>query len=530
MQKNGSDQVALDNEVYDRSNNTIFLKQGRISEVVSAIGESLSDSGQNVFVYGDRLVEVIERKKSDKGIDRPDGALMIHAVESNNLVEKIGRSCAVAKWDGRSGGYVPTDCPKRVADIYMSRGYWPELPDLIGFTEAPFIDLDGRLVNTPGYDDKTQIYLTLSPFLSGMVMPKKSTLELARISIRALQAHLSEFAFVESEGGSKPDESGAIAAIMTVLQRRVLESAPAFAISATAAGTGKTTLAEVCSIIATGRRPAVASLGDDASETEKRIQGMLMAGENPIVLDNITTKIGDEPVINQALSQPRLIFRPLGASSMINIPTNATMFLTGNSLSVVGDMRRRTVLIRMDAKQENPEKRRFKSNIIESTIKQRGKLIAAALTIIMAYIEAGEPEPDGWNPVGSFDQWDRLIRRPLMWAGLPDPLLSSQALKDIDPDIEGIRMMFDAWRKAFDPINLYPLKVSSIIEKADSSEPGAAQLKDALNFITWEKISSKRVAGWLRSNRDRIVDGYRITMAGHDSVSGVGLWKLVRCE
>jgi putative DNA primase/helicase len=123
-----------------------------------------------------------------------------------------------------------------------------------------------------------------------------------------------------------------------------------------------------------------------------------------------------------------------------------------------------------------------------------------------------------------------------MWAGLPDPLGPSQALKDVDPEIEALRVMIDAWDEAFnkpDALRLEkvpkPYKLSDVIAKSQSSDEGAAKLRDALNYVCSEKVTSLRLSGWLRRNRDRIIDGRRFVLAEHDSTSKIGKWKLETC-
>lgn len=519
INENSSDDVRR----FDSDGNLseIRILAGRKPDIVSALGEALAATIQPVYVSGGRLVELIEHYATDTRVARSKEALIIHPISPLRLMELAGKACSWSKWDGRSSSYVPTDCPRQVAEMYLERGHWPELPELQGFTESPYLDINGRLIEHPGFNHETGIFLSLSKDISGLNIPRKPTRQHSINAVKVLRNHLSEFQFVSEE-----DEAAALAALISTLQRRILPAAPGFAISATAAGTGKTTLAEVCTIVATGRRPAVLSIGQDPQETEKRIVGVLLAGDPVVLLDNISEPVGGD-LLCQVLSQPKVKVRPLGGSGSIEVPSGSTMFFTGNALSIKGDLKRRVLLIRMDAGLENPEQRKFKRDILEDTYRQRGPFISAALTISAAYLTAGEPEIEGWHPFGSFGAWDRMVRRPLMWAGLPDPLGTSQALKDVDPEIEAMRMMIDAWNEAFKAGGSH--KLSDVIAKSGSVEAGAAKLKDALNYICSEKITSRRLAGWLRRNRDRIIDGRRFVLAAHDNDSKVGMWKLEKC-
>ena len=63
----------------------------------------------------------------------------------------------------------------------------------------------------------------------------------------------------------------------------------------------------------------------------------------------------------------------------------------GNNISIADDLGRRTLLVQLDAKIEKPWHRAFQGNILEEIASDRGKFIAAALTIPPAYIAAGIP-------------------------------------------------------------------------------------------------------------------------------------------
>ena len=92
------------------------------------------------------------------------------------------------------------------------------------------------------------------------------------------------------------------------------------------------------------------------------------------------------------MTQKEFQFRPLGLSKLIKIKLNANFIFTGNNLDIRGDMKRRVVLIRFDAKRERPEQRKFKRDIIKYAKRNRGEIIKAALTIPLAYNSFIGPE------------------------------------------------------------------------------------------------------------------------------------------
>lgn len=519
--------ASADGETFDPDGRRVIRHEpGRISEVLDQIGLALAESGANIFYTNNRLVHIYPAPESNRGgVHRPGGTLILHPIDSAHLSELATAAAIHERYDARSESYKLCDCPRRVADMYVARGYWPELPQLTGFIEAPTITPDGRLIEQHGYDDGTGLFLCAN-IPSWRAPALKPSAEEAKNALAFIQEALREFPFVAAE-----DRAAAVAGIMTGLLRRVLPAAPLLAITAPTPGTGKTLIAETVAVIATGRRASVLSLGHDEAEAEKRVAGMLLAAYLVIALDNIERPLKGD-LLCQVLTQPLVQLRPLGGSGMLSIPTHALLVATGNNLSVVGDLKRRTMLIRLDAGQERPETRTFKHDHLEDVIfAQRGELIRAALTIPLAYLAAGAPAIEGLHPFGGFEAWDKLVRRPLLWLGEADPLKASATLREQDPELEGMRLLLSAWRATFGD---EPKTAAEIVDAgmAGSHMGGAyihPDLRDALQLICSEKPNTRRLGYWLRAHRDRIVDGMQLKPAGVDGVSKVTRWRVSRC-
>lgn len=494
---------------------------GRLPEILDEIGAALADADSNLFTYTGRLVRIYAAPKSThNGIARARGALILHPVDSAHLAELAGRAALHERYDARSEAYRVCDCPRRVADAYLSRGNWPELRALAGFIEAPTVTLEGRLIDQAGYDKETGLFLAFECIQGYAPPPTRPTIEQAKEAVCYLLESVIGFPFVDDS-----DRSAFLAGVMTGLLRRILPAAPMSAIAAPSPGTGKTLIAETFAIVATGRRACVLSLGHDDSESEKRMAGVLMAGDACIVLDNIERPLKGD-LLCQVCTQQFVRLRPLGASGMVSIPTHALLVATGNNLSIVGDLKRRVVLIRMDAGQERPEQRSFDRDHLEYVQAHRGELIRAALTIILAYLGAGAPAITSLHPLGGFEHWDRMVRRPLVWLGFPDPLKASECLRDQDPDLEAMRLLFAAWHELYGNTAKTAAEVSAAgIESAPMSATYSnPDLHDALYLVCSEKPNARRLGYWLRAHRDRIVDGLTLKQSGADTHTKVARW------
>lgn len=499
---------------------------GQLPETLDQLGAALS-AMDNLFVWAGRLVRLhrISAASTSAALRREEGAVVLVEVDAAHLSELAGRAALHLKYDKRSSDYVPTDCPIKVAQAYLARGHWPEIKRLVGVVEAPTLASDGRPLTRPGFDAASGMFLAFDPAgLPGwQSLAPAPDAEDAKAAAEVLLELIDNFPFVEPA-----DRSAALAAIIVTLIRRSLPASPLIGITAPTPGSGKTFLAELFSVIACGRRPAVLSLGHDEAEDEKRLAGAFMAGDGIILLDNVSRPLNSD-LLNQGCSQPFLRLRPLGGSSMVSVSTAAQLMATGNGLAIVGDLKRRTVLVRLDAKVERPELRRFDFDPLERALAERGRYIHAALTIPLAYLAAGSPAVKA-DPFGSFSDWDRYVRRPLIWLGFDDPLSTAEILREHDPDLEAARMFLSAWHDAF---GSRAVAATEIVRAALETTPMNGdymrpELREALQVMCFEKITSRRVGNWLRVNRDRIVDGMRVAYVGEDAKAKVARWAVVK--
>jgi len=203
------------------------------------------------------------------------------------------------------------------------------------------------------------------------------------------------------------------------------------------------------------------------------------------------------------------------------------VIVTGNNLAIVGDAKRRTVLVQMDACDERPETREFTWDVLVETIKNRNQLIRAALEITKAYFEAGRPRVEGWKPFGSFNDWDAMVRRPLMYFGEPDPIASANVLREIDPDLEAMRLMFSAIHSKYD---VRDVTASQIIDDGLANLSGvytSPDLREALELTCGGRIDPRRLGNWLRVHANRIVDGLQLQRWRTDGQAKVARWRVV---
>ena len=284
-------------------------------------------------------------------------------------------------------------------------------------------------------------------------------------------------------------------------------------------------------MIVTGSKAQIFSLGWSKEEMLKTFSAALLQGEPVISFDNCEEELGGA-LLCQALTETSVRVRPLGKSETVVVPSVATMFATGNNLIIQGDLYRRAIVGRLDAGCEKPEERSFDFEPLDLIEAERGKYLAAALTLLKAYFCAGSPRVV--SRLGSFEQWSDTVRSTLIWAGLPDPVSTMRETLENDPQRQMARSVMTAWMallgseivSSSDLIaRAYGSSFSDVSQTVDADL--AADLRRALDQIAGEgnSISSTRVGKWLSANCNKIIDGMKITREGQNR-SGAVTWKI----
>jgi hypothetical protein len=144
------------------------------------------------------------------------------------------------------------------------------------------------------------------------------------------------------------------------------------------------------------------------------------------------------------------------------------------------------------------------------------RLLGAALTILRAYVVAGQPQRE-LRPWGSFDGWSRLVRQAVVWVGLPDPgetryLLQAQA----DVTAEAMSLLLSCWER-MDP-DRQGLTAAEVIDRLfkraqDSPPAWHAEMRAAVESLVG-RGDSRALGNKLRSYRRRIFQGLFIDQAG----------------
>lgn len=409
----------------------VRIGSGKLARAVDDTIELLRDQG-DVFDRGDSMVHVTD--------DR------LRVLDRYGLDQYLGGLIQYQR-PGTKGTWVDSNAPADLSKRILSSAASRKLKPLLGVITAPTLRADGSLLNQPGYDRVAQLYLYLDGNDAPEV-PEAPDLATVNQAVDTLMMPFREFPFAE-----RVDKSVLLAALLTGSVRRVLPEAPAFGFDAPVPGSGKTLLASAVSALATGEDPSVFPHVDskDDEEVRKRLFSTFAAGSGALLWDNILGQF-DSASLAAALTRPTFSDRVLGRSETRTVPSRVMVLLTGNNLTITGDMTRRVLVCRVDPRIEEAARREFAFDPLAYVRENRQRLIAACLTILRGWLSRGSDRCSG--SMASFEMWNDWIRQAVAWIGREvapgdyvDPLDALERSMSKDTSLQDVGALVDAlWR------------------------------------------------------------------------------------
>jgi hypothetical protein len=494
----------------------IQIKNGELSSLATRAEERLIAAGVPIYQRGGALVRpIIETVDATRG--RKTKICQLKILDTVYARDLLGRHAVWEKWDARARRDVAVNPPGDIAATMLARaGDWM-FPVITGVISAPTMRPDGSLLLDPGYDAATRLLLVEPPAMPAIA--DHPTRQDAEAALKLIEGLLTGFPFVDDVA-----RTVALSAIITPVVRGAFTVAPLHASRAPTAGSGKSFLWDIVAAIAIGQFMPVMSAGASEEETEKRLGATLMAGQPLISIDNISAELGGDALC-QIIERPVVDIRILGRSERVRIEAGGTsLFATGNNFTIVGDVCRRVITANLDPATERPELRQFAFDPIELVMADRGKYIAAALTICRAYFVAGRP--DRAPRLASFEGWSDTVRSALMWLGKDDPVKSMEDTRAEDPERIELSDMLEAWAAVIGAGPETRMKLAAVPTKGLSMrreavadlEPTYPDFHAALFAMAQRNANRTGKSGppnarmfgkWLQRFKGRIVNGKR---------------------
>jgi primase-polymerase (primpol)-like protein len=506
---------------------------------------------RDLYCRGDSLGIVI-REEGDTA-QLPGGVELIHAAGNMRFVPiapavlgcRLTRLASFFRWKpDKSGEFTAEDChpPDWLIAAVAEHCYWPGVSRLVSITECPYVRADGSIA-APGFD--RAIGALYRPTIKLPAIPARPTKKDVLDALLLLGELVCQFPF---ESGF--DRDVWLADLFTCIQRPVIAGpVPGFVYNGNAAGVGKGLLIDLIGIIAHGASVGTRTYPADPKEAEK-VKLTLALSAVPIVhFDNVPEGgfYGGE-VMDSMLTSTVTSGRILGFTrDSGSVPLRPSWHISGNNISPTKDSGRRWLPSNLKTALEKPYERDDldEENLRDHALKNRPGLLRAALIILRAHAQAGRPrgEQDGkpWAPLGSFEEWDRIVRGAVHFAtdndclhtqrkgeeDRPDRLDKAALLAgwlEIDPGRDGrtIEEALDAVTKTPD---IYPtLRAALLALGRDGKLPGVDKLKYKLRAMKNTPINIPATED-TPSRRMRFETGDE----ARSSRNGGRLWKVVAC-
>jgi putative DNA primase/helicase len=498
----------------------IVFDGARLDRMVEQAEEVLIRQDADIYQYASKLVRPVFEERPLSGGQKGKSA-EFKEITHTYLLAELAKFIDWRRFSKQKGEFVPAPPEDRVARAMLERvGRW-KFRKTTGVISAPTLRPDGTVLKEEGYDPATGLILLGPPPLSMRERPTKADAERALALIDGL---LDECPFVD-----EASRSVALSELITPTVRGALDCSPIHATDAPVAGTGKTYISSIAAAIAQGLPGCIPlAAGFTNEEFVKRLNAFMVTGISYFTIDNMTIPLHGEELC-QIVTSSTYMPRIFGKLQIKELPNTYTISANGNNLKVLADLTRRVLLCKLNAKSERPELREFKRSPVDEILAARGKYIAAVLTIVRAYIVAGEPKQD-LTTLNGFKGWTRFVRSPLVWLGKVDPAVTLEEARRRDTDLQKRYQVLAAIAEAFGKhsgalTERWPdcARTSSEMVEAVNGRvirdahgklradcvAAAGLLKDALMLIAIKEheLTANKIGYWFRTNSEKPVSG-----------------------
>ncbi|MCF6745335.1 hypothetical protein E9529_13870 [Blastococcus sp. KM273128] len=385
------------------NNRPLVEVNGDRHEVITSLLTALKRwDGTRLFSYGGVLVEL-----------KPGAT--VEPVVVGRLHRVIAESATTVATNAKGEAAYADPAGPTVGALLSSAD---EFTLLDRISRVPFVRPDGSICQTSGYDAATRTFVALDESLDGLQVPEEPTAEDVAAAVKLLTDEwLGDFMPSLPEPA---DRANLLGLMLTPLVRGLVPLAPLAVVDGLQMGVGKNLVADLLSILTTGRpaQPLPYNRGDD--ENRKVITSAFRSGAELFVFDEAHVIEGGS--FARAITSITYSDRVLGVSAMAEFPNRITWVALGNNVVVNGDVSRRVFRIRLAPKTANPQDRDADSfrhpDIKEWTLENRARLLAAALTLVRAWFAAGGKTNPAGRRFGSFEAWGGIVGGVLDNAGV----------------------------------------------------------------------------------------------------------------
>lgn len=446
-----------------------------------------------------------------------DGAMVM--MNDARLAVEIGEKvmCVREERAGNAVRLVEVDPPvalvRQVAAVVGEVAF----RDLRGVVDVPVVRRDGSILMEDGWDRDSGLLVRVGGRFGGLGgggvgVGGGVTRADALAAVETLMHPFRAFPLVDAAS-----RGALLAALLTAVVRPALTTSPAFALDAPAAGSGKTLMASCIMALGGGGRLYAPLPVRNEEEVAKVLLSVLVEKPKVALFDNQVGLV-DSAALAAVLTSGTYSGRLLGSTKVVDMDTNLMVLFSGNNITMVGDMTRRVMLVRIDPNCEAPASRVFGFDPLAEVREGRDRMVAAALTLIRWAFAAGDRQR---GRIGSFEMWDEIVGQTVAALGLEeyaDPAAVLRQHRDADPRLEETHMLLLGLRDLF---GSDWFKAADVVEALVSRSAGSAAVAAVIEEALPKGPTSIGIGRFLRFRRDTRVGDLRLLMqAAHGSGGG----------
>lgn len=396
--------------------------------------------------------------------------------------------------------------PKTCGTI-LGRRDWPLLP-LRGIVASPVVRPDGSLIQAPGYDKPTGLYLHPRVPLRRLAA-QVSADSVQRAKDIVLGQMLADFPFVDAS-----DRAQYLGALLSpIIRPYVPGPTPIVVITSTSQASGKTLLKDAFGYV---YGLAETPWPENDAELRKAITAKLWdCGDPVIAMDNLPNgHIIKSPILSSLVTSANWSDRLLGSTSSVTIANDRLWILTGNNLRTGGDNARRTLWVRLDPDCPDPDQRdNFTVGDLRSWLTDNSSTVVAALvTMVRGWLAAGAKTVN--TRMGDYSRWASTVAGILEYLEIPGWLATRDNSSGLDDEAEEWAAFLIAW-----------------MERIGEETVTTAQLlglkDDVPRLQSGELPSPKQLGHWLKAREGRYFEDLKIVRVP-DAHKKQNLWRVAR--
>lgn len=401
--------------------------------------------------------------------------------------------------------------PKTCGTI-LGRRDWPLL-QLRGIVTAPVVRPDGTIVQAPGYDRATGLYMHPRVPLRRL-QPEVTEESVERAKQVVLGQMLADFPWVADS-----DRAQYLGALLSpIIRHYVPGPTPLLVITGTSQGSGKTLLMDAFGYI---YGLAVTQWPENDAELRKAVTAKLWdCGDPVIAMDNLPNgHIIKSPILSSLATSAIWSDRLLGSTSSVTIPNDRLWVLTGNNLSTGGDNARRTLWVRLDPNCPNPDQRdEFTVGDLREWLEQNASTVVAALvTMVRGWLAAGANTVN--TRMGDYSRWASTVAGILDYLSVPGWLANrDSATTTMDDEAQEWAAFLTAWHSNAD------------LSSRAATTAELLGLKDVVPRLhNGDLPSPKQLGHWLKARAGRYFEDLKISLV-YDSHRKQNTWRVEKYE